>query len=154
MQISAVSHRAFEAFSPQLPLKAKLGECLVKRHTCRFMSALADADKFAPAMQLRRYVRLFRNEIAQGRMCLCGIIAAEADNIPVEMIVEVRSFFRENERGLSQVLVAAGLSPKEAALKAKLLIAALEGAMLLARASGKQQSFDKVASGALGVLGL
>ncbi|MGB2604663.1 MAG: hypothetical protein WBC78_13780, partial [Candidatus Sulfotelmatobacter sp.] len=81
------------------------------------MSALADADKFAPAMQLRRYVRLFRNEIAQGRMCLCGIIAAEADNIPVEMIVEVRSFFRENERWLSQVLVAAGLSPKEAALK-------------------------------------
>lgn len=136
------------------PTKANLGECLVKRHTCRFMSALSDANKFSPAQQLRRYVRLFRNEIAQGRMCLCGIIAAEADNIPVEIVVEVRSFFRVNERWLTQVLVAGGLSAKEAALKARLLIAALEGAMLLARASGRQQSFDKVASTALKVLGL
>jgi len=66
----------------------------------------------------------------------------------------VRSFFRVNERWLTQVLVAGGLSAKEAALKARLLIAALEGAMLLARASGRQQSFDKVASTALKVLGL
>lgn len=136
------------------PTKAKLGECLVKRHTCRFMSALGDSDKFVPARQLRRYVRLFRDEIVRGRMCLCGIIAAEVDNIPVEIIVEVRSFFRENERWLAQVLVADGLSAKEAALNAKLLIATLEGGMLLARASGKPQSFDKVASATLGVLGL
>jgi TetR/AcrR family transcriptional repressor of nem operon len=136
------------------PTKAKLGECLVKRHTCRFMSALGDPDKLAPARQLRRYVRLFRNVIAQGRMCLCGIIAAEVDNIPVEIIAEVRFFFRENEHWLARVFVAAGLDTKEAGLNAKFLIAALEGAMLLARASGRQQSFDKVATTALGVLGL
>lgn len=136
------------------PTKAKLGECLVKRHTCRFMSALGDSAKFASAQQLRRYVRLFRNEIVQGRMCLCGVIAAEVDSIPVEIISEVRSFFRQNELWLAQVLVADGLSAKESALKAKLLIAVLEGGMLLARASGKPGSFDKVTSTALGVLGL
>src|SRR5215469_13260265 len=136
------------------PTKANLGQQLVKRYTAEFMAALGDPKTSPPSQGLRHYVRLFRATLSEGRMCLCGMIGAEVDGVPGEVSAEVREFFRANELWLTRVFERAGAHSATARGKARLFVSALEGAMLIARASGDPGSFDDVAKTALGISGI
>src|SRR6516165_9690724 len=96
------------------PTKANLGQQLVKRYTTEFMAALGDPKASPPSQRLRRYVRLFRAALSEGRMCLCGMIGAEVDGVPAEVSAEVREFFRANELWLTRVFERAGAHPATA----------------------------------------
>ncbi|MGD0050325.1 MAG: TetR family transcriptional regulator C-terminal domain-containing protein, partial [Vulcanimicrobiaceae bacterium] len=73
------------------------------------------------------------------RMCLCGMLAAEYDTLPGPMQDELRLFFDANEVWLATALedgrrageFAYRGSPKQ---RARIVVGALEGAMLVARA--------------------
>lgn len=120
--------------------KAELGESLISRYTDRFGDALAAigaANTPAPD-RLLAYCDLYRRTLRDERMCLCGMLAAEYNTLSEPMRAAIVKFFDQNQNWLAALLdggrQAGSLSfagPVEPA--AQTIIAALEGAMLVAR---------------------
>ena len=141
------------------PAKAELGRSLIGRYERNFLAALAliDAKAKGPAEKLRRYAELYAQVLRDGRMCLCGMLAAEYATLPKGMQQELRHYFDENERWLAAVLeqgrrsreLAFSGAPREVA---RLLVSSLEGAMMLARSHGDTKRFRAVADRLLGEL--
>jgi TetR/AcrR family transcriptional repressor of nem operon len=125
------------------PGKPALGRALIERYGRRFdaaLAAIAAGDRSAPG-RLRGYARLYADVLANDRMCLCGMFAAEIATLPPTMQRSVRAFFAANEAWLASVLKAGRATgelgfdgrPVDAAAE---WVATLEGAMLLARSHG------------------
>lgn len=150
------------------PSKAELGQALISRYARLFTAALAGIEQSvasAPA-QLERYVAIYADVLEHGRICLCGMLAAEYTTLPAGMQEAIRGFFDLNEHWLSRVLEA---GRKEGTLAfagqsrdaARVITSALEGAMLLARPYGGGARFAvaaerllrEFASAPLGVAG-
>src|SRR3954470_19313814 len=75
--------------------KAELGTALITRYTTRFGEALDAIDREhegAPA-KLEAYSRLYGDVLRGGRMCLCGMLAADYDTLPGAMRGAVVVFF-------------------------------------------------------------
>lgn len=122
------------------PSKAELGRALIYRYSIAFAAALARLDQSAaPApAQLERYVGIYGDVLKAGRICLCGMLAAEYTTLPPRMQSAIRGFFDLNERWLARLLdsgrAARTLDFEGTAQDAaRNITAALEGAMLLAR---------------------
>jgi len=92
-------------------------------------------------------------------MCLCGMLAAEHSTLPAPMRRALQVFFDANERWLAGVLETgrrkgelklAGAAREEA----RLLVAGLEGALLVARSYDDPRRFQDAAARLIGgVLG-
>lgn len=83
-----------------------------------------------------RYAEIFRSALANdNRMCLCGIMSAELDDLPAEVRIEVDKFAAMNVDWLSKVLSRARPTASEQDLRehAMAIFAANEGAQLVAR---------------------
>lgn len=134
------------------PSKAELGEALIKRYASRLAAALAavDPSDVGARAAVEAYVELYAVVLRGDRMCLCGMFAAEYETLPAPMQVAVREFFDANEAWLEGVLEqgrADGSLRFEgpAREEARLLVGALEGAMLIARSYGESARFRVVA---------
>jgi TetR/AcrR family transcriptional repressor of nem operon len=122
------------------PGKAELGESLIARYTDRFGDALAaiDAETASAPDKLLAYCDLYRSTLRDQRMCLCGMLAAEFNTLGQPMREAIIKFFDQNQQwliGLLETGRRAGtvgfVEPVDQA--AQTIIAALEGAMLIAR---------------------
>ncbi len=95
-------------------------------------------------------MKIYAEVLADERMCLCGMLAAEYTTLPEAMQRALRSFFAWNERWLAQLLEQ-GQQQGSLTLRvpapeaAAMLVGALEGGMLLARASGDPAKFAAAA---------
>jgi TetR/AcrR family transcriptional regulator, transcriptional repressor for nem operon len=125
------------------PSKAELGEALIDRYSRAFAAALEGLEQGgAPApVLLERYVAIYAEVLHGGRICLCGMLAAEYTTLPAGMQDAIRGFFDLNERWLSRVLEAgrrAGTLAFDGPARdaSRVITSALEGAMLLARPYG------------------
>jgi TetR/AcrR family transcriptional repressor of nem operon len=139
--------------------KAELGRTLVARYTDAFEGALQKITTEQPHAheRLRAYVKLYADVISDGRMCLCGMVAAEYGTLPAQMQSAIRLFFEFNENWLARVLeqgsqqgrLALRVAPRD---MARMLVGALEGEMLVARTYGDAGRFDSAARLLLGQL--
>jgi TetR/AcrR family transcriptional regulator, transcriptional repressor for nem operon len=135
------------------PSKAELGRALIERYRSVFSAALDAIDREGrkPHEKLQQYVELYNSVMSNERMCLCGMLAAEYATLPAPMQSELTAFFNSNEAWLTAVLEA-GLRAgsfqfREAASeRARVLIGALEGAMLVARSYGSPRRFETAAA--------
>ncbi len=132
--------------------KADLGLSLVTRYETRFRGALdAIGESGADgAERLQRYVAIYERVLADRRMCLCGMLAAEFHTLPKPMQSALDHFFALNERWLENVLEigrADGTLRVEGSSRqeAQFFVAALEGAMMLARSHGSKARFRTAA---------
>jgi TetR/AcrR family transcriptional repressor of nem operon len=134
------------------PSKADLGQRLIERYEAAFLETLAGIDK-APqgaAQKLRRYAAIYAEVLRANRMCLCGMLASDYATLPKPMRERVRHFFDENEGWLARVLDE-GRKAGQLAFKgtpvelARMIVASLEGAMMLARSYGEPPRFDAAA---------
>jgi TetR/AcrR family transcriptional repressor of nem operon len=134
------------------PSKAHLGAALIERYQRTFGAALdaIDGEAEDPADKLRRYVDLYDSVLRNDRMCLCGMLAAEYATLPAPMQERLTSFFDANERWLTAVLQSGVqrrtfvfTEPPNA--RARVLLGALEGAMLVARSYGDPDRFRAAA---------
>jgi TetR/AcrR family transcriptional regulator, transcriptional repressor for nem operon len=133
--------------------KAALGESLITRYASRFRATLASIDaedKTAPE-KLQEYCQIYRTALTDQRMCLCGMLAAEYNTLPGPMRRAIVAFFDENEAWLAGVLEsgrsAGTLGFADSAHQAaQMIIAALEGAMLVARPYDDMAIFEAVAA--------
>jgi TetR/AcrR family transcriptional regulator, transcriptional repressor for nem operon len=134
------------------PSKAELGCALIERYQTVFSSALEAIDQSArePGKKLRLYVGLYDSVVRNDRMCLCGMLAAEYATLPKPMQDGLRDFFEANELWLRGVLKDGARTGhfifKESANdRARVLLGALEGAMLVARSYGDPGRFKAAA---------
>lgn len=126
--------------------KSDLGQRLIERYAETFRAALEEirAREAAAPARLALYVDLYTRVLQGNRMCLCGMLAAEFTTLPAAMQGAIRGFFDLSEAWLAEV-VEAGRTAAELEFDgsaddiARLLLGALEGAMLVAR------SYDDVA---------
>lgn len=131
--------------------KADLGLALVERYRRTFLDALCriETEKTNALERLEQYVDLYRTVLRRGRMCMCGMLAADVATLPKAMRAGITGFFEENEAWLLRVLEA-GRDRGEIRLEgpsgsmATLLVSSLEGAMFVVRANGKLDQFDEV----------
>ena len=134
------------------PSKTDLGRALIERYHLVFGEALEAIDRQAQDApdKLRRYAGLYDAVMRNDRMCLCGMMAAEYATLPATMQDGLRRFFDANELWLAAVLEAgrrAGELAFRGAAKqrARSLIGALEGAMLVACAYRDSRRFQSAA---------
>jgi len=133
--------------------KSELGATLVARYTQTFCAALRqiDAELGAPERRLRAYVKLYADVLSEERMCLCGMVAAEYATLPGGMQEALRAFFEANEAWVAEQLelgardgrLSLHVPAREAA---RMLVGALEGEMLVARAYGDPARFAAAAA--------
>ena len=132
--------------------KAELGEALITRYRERFGAVLAEIDAQCSdaRAKLQAYADAYGDVLRNERMCLCGMLAAEYQTLPEAMQAAVVQFFDENEAWLAAVLRSGRRGdtlryPGSASEAARMLISALEGAMLIARPYGDLQRFQVAA---------
>ena len=134
------------------PSKAELGRALIARYQVAFGAALEAIDQQAvkPTQKLRQYVGLYDAVMRNDRMCLCGMLAAEHATLPAPMQEGLKQFFNMNERWLTAVLLdgrrsGSFLFKESASQRARVVLGALEGAMLVARSYGDPRRFHAAA---------
>ena len=142
------------------PSKAELGRALIARYHIAFGAALEAIDQQAvkPMQKLRQYVGLYDAVMRNDRMCLCGMLAAEHATLPAPMQEGLKQFFNMNERWLTAVLLGGRRSgsflfKESASERARVVLGALEGAMLVARSYGDPRRFHAAAEHVLADLG-
>ena len=76
------------------------------RYTARFDDALEsiDATELNAAGKLEAYADLYAQVLAQDRMCLCGMLAADYHTLPEPMRESVIRFFDRNETWLAGIV--------------------------------------------------
>jgi TetR/AcrR family transcriptional repressor of nem operon len=138
------------------PSKADLGCALIVRYHLVFGQALDAIDRqtHKPREKLRRYAALYDSVMRKNRMCLCGMLAAEYATLPAPMQHELRLFFDANETWLVAGLETGRRSGEltfrgPVRQRARSVIGALEGAMLVARAYDDPRRFASAAKGIL-----
>ena len=129
--------------------KAKLGVRLIERYEDEFERLLGGIDlgDGSAALKLQGYVLLYAHVLADQRMCLCGMLAAEFETLPRAMQTALDGFFALNERWLVSVLEE-GRSGGTVHFKgpaseaAQYFISSLEGSLMMARSHGGMARFD------------
>lgn len=130
------------------PTKGDLGAALAKRYTedgAEYLAGLR-AKSDDPEVWIKGYTDVFRMALVDdNRMCLCGIMSAEYDDLPEEVRVQVDNFTDVNVRWLTEVLSVCRPthSPEAREQQALAIYAAVEGAQLVSRGRADISVFDR-----------
>jgi TetR/AcrR family transcriptional regulator, transcriptional repressor for nem operon len=127
------------------PSKADLGAAVAKRYwenTAANLEALS-AKTGNPTKALQAYPGLFRRSLEEdNRLCLCGFMAAEYDDLPDTVKTEVQAFADVNVAWLTRMLAAASVPEAKCESRARAIFAAVSGAQLMARSRADLSLFD------------
>jgi TetR/AcrR family transcriptional repressor of nem operon len=137
------------------PSKADLGIAVVDRYIARFDAALVeiaeDAAKPSIAM-LELYAQPYLQFAGTpDRVCLCGALAGEMLALPPELRARVDHFFRTHQLWLARILERGNARGEfrlaaPAREVARFIFAALQGALLVKRATDDPTQLDDVIS--------
>ena len=121
------------------PTKAGLAAAVARRYRERFFEIVAPRHDEGADTVVAIYRSAFRSAIERdGRMCLNGMLGAEAGGLPPEVVEEIKAFFRGCVGDLSS-----RIGGTDAVARAFHVMAALEGGLILARAFGDITAFDQ-----------
>ena len=126
------------------PTKPDLAILVANRYTQRFSEQLdiIKNDHTLPQERLSRYIDLFRYAIqTDKKMCLCGILASETDALPKGLQIEVKHFFELNLQWIATSLFK---NDVRANAQASLLVASLEGSLIISKAMNSNDIFESV----------
>ena len=139
--------------------KAALGTAIIERYARQTREALAriTADRHAAPERLAAFAQLYADVLAENRLCLGAMLAAEFGTLPQPMQKTVRQFFKDNQAWLEHVIEAGRgartLWPQgNDADAARVMLSGLEGAMLIARPLKDIDSFHVTARALLTAL--
>ena len=131
------------------PEKADLANALIDAYTAQFEQRLGDIDAAGLRLlgKLDAFAGLFAEVLDADNMCLCGMMAAETENLSAESRQRLGRFFDRTEGWLRDVFrehqdeLQVAMKPRQLALA---LMAALEGAVLVDRIGGSRQRLGAV----------
>lgn len=125
------------------PTKAEMAAAVARRYGERFFDLVKPKPGECSSDVIATYRAIFRDVIERdGKMCLNGILGAEAGGIPSEVAEEIETFFRRCIENLS-----ARIGGPDAIAQAFHVMATLEGGLILARAYGDISAFDNATVG-------
>lgn len=128
------------------PKKEDLGVALVKRYSENFHTALDKAVEgiASPPEQIDIFIDLHRRALNdEGLCCLCAVLGAEAPGLPESVTQGVRAFFEKNILWLATRFSHMGIPSPER--KAKAVISALEGALIVSIVTKDSDVFEAAA---------
>jgi TetR/AcrR family transcriptional repressor of nem operon len=118
------------------PTKAGMAAAVARRYGERFFELVGGREGETPDDVIAVYRAIFRQEIERdGRMCLNGILGAEAGRLPPEVVDENETYFRRCIDDLS----SGGADSIDRAFH---VMATLEGGLILAGTYGDIGAFD------------
>jgi TetR/AcrR family transcriptional repressor of nem operon len=143
------------------PHKADLGVAVLADYRAELAAKLAAIDRESATAEkkIARYIDLYTAVLDEDEehMCPGGMLAAEVVSLPPDLQAEVREFFADNERWLAGVLAelegGSAVPAAELTVKARRLLSALQGALLIARLYRDRERFLEVAASWKSVLG-
>ncbi len=128
------------------PGKADLAAAVARRYWEDGVAALEAISEESPnpADALHRFPEVFRRSLeADNRLCLGSFMSAETDDLPAEVMAEIRRFANVNVDWLGRLLMAAKVcKAKTAKDRAQAIFAAVAGAQLIARSRSDIALFD------------
>lgn len=135
------------------PTKTDLGLTLIDVYSRELDNALLSisGSSLSAKEKLEAYIALYRCSLDAERMCLGGMLASEALTLDTVMLPSLKRFFVRNTEWLTELLVE-GESQQLFMLSgspmdhARMLLSALQGALLIARATGDCEVFEQTAS--------
>ena len=127
------------------PQKADLGKALVARYSENILARLGDPRTMPDtATAIRHAIAVYRQALAEdGALCLCLMLGAESRGLPDKVRTEVAAFFEKMTDWLEDVMV----KQSNARANATVILAQLQGAMLLAWALEDTSLFDQATEG-------
>lgn len=132
------------------PTKADIGVAVTERYTARFVQGLGDPERFhgKPREAVAYYTDAFRRAlVSDGKLCLCAVLGAEIGGLPQEVGAHTRTFFERNIEWLASAIRVKGMTREKAQSAATLVLASLEGAMILSKSLDDEVVFERVAEG-------
>lgn len=135
------------------PTKADLGKALIVRYRHKLEALLGDIERRESSAigRFHRFVEFLLSVVRdENRLCLCGILAAEACTLSDDMRAEIQRFFYECESWIVRQLNHGQTSGElnvtgSPAIVARTLLAGLEGAMVTSRAFNDQKRLEESA---------
>jgi len=122
------------------PNKDDLGIALLQRYRSALKEAIKiiDSEIEDPYKKIERYIELFVDTAHAGKICLGGMCATDSETLSDAMRIEIKYFYTENEAWLTAICKQGKQSGKfnfegSAKIKAELIFAMLEGALISAR---------------------
>ena len=122
------------------PTKTDLALAMLASYDARYDAALSAIVQTTPDAlgRVRAYAHLYLDGVEKGLGCLCAAFAAELDRLPETLRSELSRFFAKHIAWLEEVLVEGvadgsvrgNLAP---APHARMIVAALEGALMMER---------------------
>jgi TetR/AcrR family transcriptional regulator, transcriptional repressor for nem operon len=140
--------------------KAELVATVAQRYSHRFLAQLGEIETThsTGAARLLAYADLFEQTYLQDRrLCVCGMLGTEADDLPPPVAEEVQAFFTQNLAWLAHVISLGcaahqAVAQSEAQARAMLIFCALEGAMVVGRGLRSDQGPGRVAQGLIQIV--
>ncbi len=130
------------------PTKHDLGEVLVARYAERFKDELDKIDQDDLKAAIDSFVALYSNALVLNEsICLCAIMGAEAIGLPENVNQRTKAFFEMNRAWLAALFSRHEV--RDAEDVASLIVAALEGGMIVASSSNDRSVFEQVAKTAV-----
>ncbi len=126
------------------PTKADLGAAVARFYTEKFLQHLGDPEELLKNSQdpIQHYIEACRNAVTvDKRMCLCGLLGAEVNCLPEQVITETKAFFTKNIEWLTNAYKLKGTKKNPKAI-ATLTLSLLEGAMIISNVEGNVEAFD------------
>lgn len=135
------------------PTKTDLGVALVSMYTAALDHALLaiSASSVSADKKLAAYVGIYRNSLEAERVCLGGMLASEALTLGEAILPGLKRFFMRNTQWLTEVFTEGKAKRMfvlsgTAAHHAHMFVAALQGALILSRATGERKVFEYTVS--------
>ena len=133
------------------PGKTELAAAVAKRYCEDGVVALQEiSDEASTALNaVGRFPEIFRRSLErENRLCLGSFMGAETDDLPQEVLAEIRRFSEINIDWIANKLIESGkCDPVSAVVRASSIFAAIAGAQLLARTRSDINLFDTLVSG-------
>jgi len=136
--------------------KDDLAERAVEWTGCRVRIELEGIEGRDPDAVLRRFIELVHPVVAkaaEGTSCAVAAVTAEASPSQAALTAAADAAFQSWIDVLGERLHQVGVAPARARATAELMIAFLEGSLVLARAAGTVTIFERSASTLLQTLG-
>ena len=128
------------------PTKEDLGAAAASYYTDKIFDELGHPDDLIEKGKdpLTAYINIFKTVLIKNKsMCLCGLLGAEANDLPPKVMKQTKVFFEKNIDWLEDVFIKTN-NKNNARKKAIQTLALLEGGMILGNVLDDAESFNSV----------
>lgn len=131
------------------PTKSDLGVALIVRYRGAFNAELSKirSEIQNPTKQLRKFISIIEQIKREKKLCLCAMLASDFETLTPEMRAQVREFFAEAEKWVTECLIAGkregefSFSKSPEAI-ARIFMATVQGMLICARAFDEDNRFE------------